>query len=138
LNPFFEQKQGEANVIRALCVLQDMIKKYMFVNYHIENWVFIIDTGNMGLFDLPINGLKLIIQTMSLNYCACMDKTYILNPSFGLKTSWSIVSAMMDQESVEKITMLKKDKFNKIFEKIPEECLEKKYGGKLPNLTVFW
>lgn len=82
--------------MRALCVLQDMIKKYMFVNYYIENWVFIIDTGNMGLLDLPINALKMIIGAMSINYCACMDKVFILNPSFGLKTSWSIVSAMMD------------------------------------------
>lgn len=110
----------------------------MFVNYHIENWVFIIDTGNMGLFDLPINALKMIIGAMSINYCACMDKVYILNPSFGLKTSWSIVSAMMDQESADKISMLKKEKLPLILEKIPAEMLEEKFGGKVPNLTTFW
>ncbi|EAR86555.2 CRAL TRIO domain protein (macronuclear) [Tetrahymena thermophila SB210] len=132
------KKQGEKNVMRALCVLQDMIKKYMFVNYHIENWVFIIDTGGMGLFDLPINALKMIIGAMSINYCACMDKVFILNPSFGLNASWSVVSAMMDHESAEKITMLKKDKYPKILEKIPAEMLEQKFGGKVPNVTQFW
>lgn len=115
-----------------------MIIKYMFVDYHIENWIFIIDTGKMGLFDLPINALKMIIGAMSLNYCATMDKVYILNPSFGLSTSWSIVSAMMDAESAEKITMLKKEKFSQMLEKIPAECLEKKYGGNLENFTRFW
>lgn len=101
----------------------------MFVDYHVENWVFIIDTGNMGLFDLPINALKMMISAMSLNYCACMDKVYVLNPSFGLKTSWSIVSSMMDSESAEKITMLKKDKFAVIQEKIDPQFLEEKFGG---------
>jgi len=75
---------------------------------------------------------------MSLNYCACMDKLFILNPSFMLNTSWSIISAMMDQESVDKITMLKKDKFKVILDKIPAEFLEEKYGGKLKNLKQFW
>lgn len=76
--------------------------------------MFIIDTGHLGLFDLPLNALKMIIGAMSLNYCACMDKLFILNPSFGLKTSWSVVSSMMDHESVEKIIMLKKEKFDVI------------------------
>jgi len=55
-----------------------------------------------------------------------------------LNTSWSIISAMMDQESVDKITMLKKDKFKVILDKIPAEFLEEKYGGKLKNLKQFW
>ena len=81
----------------------DMIKKYMFKDYFIENWIMVIDTGGLGLTSLPISGLKLIIGSMSTNYCATMEKMFILNPSFMLNTSWSIIKGFIDPESVEKI-----------------------------------
>lgn len=84
-----------------------MVKKYMFVDYCVENWIMVIDTGGLGLTSLPINGLKLIIGSMSINYCATMDKLYLLNPSFMLNTSWSAIKAFIDPESVEKIQFLK-------------------------------
>ncbi len=73
-----------------------MVRKFMFVDYHIENWILIIDTGGMGIFELPLKALNIMISAMSCNYCACMEKLFILNPSFGLKTSWSVISKMMD------------------------------------------
>jgi hypothetical protein len=50
--------------MRALCVFLDMIKKYMFVDYHVENWIMVIDTGGLGVFGLPMKGLKLIVGGM--------------------------------------------------------------------------
>ena len=80
----------------------------MFVDYHIENWIMVIDTGGLGVFGLPMKGLKLIVGGMQVNYCATMDKMYILNPSFGLSSAWSVIKGFIDPESLEKISVFKK------------------------------
>ncbi|EGR32613.1 hypothetical protein IMG5_076430 [Ichthyophthirius multifiliis] len=132
------KKQGQDTIIRALCVFLNMVRKYMFVGYYIENWILIIDTGGMGIFDLPLKALNMMIEAMSCNYCACMEKLFILNPSFGLKTSWSVISKMMDQESVDKIQMLKQENITKLQEYIDPCYLEQKFRGTVPNQTIFW
>lgn len=81
--------EGEENVIRSLSVFLDTIRKYMFVPYHIENWVFIIDVHDKGLFSLPISALRTIIGTMSTNYCATLERMFIVNPPWILRTAWS-------------------------------------------------
>ena len=42
------------------CLL-NIVKKYMFVDGKIENWVFIIDVKDKGIFDLPFKALNIII-----------------------------------------------------------------------------
>ena len=58
---------------------------------------------------------------MSTNFCASLDKMYILNPSSGLDFSWSVISSMhlinkdfMDSETKEKIEFLNSSKFKKM------------------------
>lgn len=50
----------------------------------------------MGLLGLPLANLKSIIEVMQLNYSGCLGKMYLLNPSFGLSTTWSIIEKFMD------------------------------------------
>lgn len=97
------KKDGEETILKALCTFLDMIKKHMFLDYCIENWIMVIDTCGLGLSSLPINGLNLIISCMANTYCATMEKMYLLNPSFILNTSWNIIKSFIDPESVEKI-----------------------------------
>ncbi|KAL4442786.1 hypothetical protein ABPG74_010675 [Tetrahymena malaccensis] len=132
------KKDGEETILRSICVFLDMIKKYMFLDYYIENWIMVIDTGGLGLSSLPINGLKLIIGSMSINYCATMEKMYILNPSFMLNTSWNIIKGFIDPESVEKIQFLKPKDYKEMQKRIPIKFLQKKYCGDHPDLTQFW
>lgn len=61
------------------------------IPYCIENWVFLLETNKMGIFDYPIKALGSIIGTMSTNFCASLDKMYILNPSSGLNFSWGVI-----------------------------------------------
>ncbi|EAS02076.2 CRAL TRIO domain protein (macronuclear) [Tetrahymena thermophila SB210] len=132
------KKDGEETILRSICVFLDMIKKYMFLDYYIENWIMVIDTGGLGLSSLPINGLKLIIGSMSINYCATMEKMYILNPSFMLNTSWNIIKGFIDPESVEKIQFLKPKDYKEMQKRIPIKFLQKKYCGEHPDVTQFW
>lgn len=52
-------KEGEQVVIQSLSVFLDMIKKYMFVPYHIENWVFILDVHEKGIHLCAIKTIKI-------------------------------------------------------------------------------
>jgi hypothetical protein len=70
----------------------------MFVPYHIENWVLMVDSCELSLMAFPTKTLQVIISCLQINYCATLDKMFILNPSFGLKASWSVVEIVLDSE----------------------------------------
>jgi len=61
-----------------------------------------------------------------------------MNPSFSLNTSWNIIKAMIDPETSQKISFLKKSSFKELQENIPIDQIEEKYGGTLPNVTKYW
>lgn len=86
----------------------ETVKKHMFVGGKVENWRFVIDTREKGVFDLPLKALGMIIDVMQVNFGGCLEKLYILNPSFGLSTMWSVIEKMIDEEAAAKIKFLKK------------------------------
>ena len=45
---------------------------------------------------------------------------------------------MMDPETVQKIRFIKKSNFKEILDFVADDQLQKKYGGKLEDLTEFW
>lgn len=85
--------------MRAICVFLEMIKYNMFVDGKVENWRFVIDTKEKGVFDLPLKVLNVIIGVMQVNFGGHLEKLYILNPSFGLSTMWSVIEKMIDEEA---------------------------------------
>eukprot|EP01015_Nassula_variabilis_P025145 TRINITY_DN4875_c0_g1_i13.p1 TRINITY_DN4875_c0_g1~~TRINITY_DN4875_c0_g1_i13.p1 ORF type:complete len:138 (+),score=29.32 TRINITY_DN4875_c0_g1_i13:65-478(+) len=68
----------------------------------------------------------------------CIRDRYILNPSFGLRTGWSIIKSMLDPETTEKIQFLKSSDFHVMLSHIPKNQLEQKWGGDVPDLQAFW
>jgi len=44
----------------------------MFVPYHVENWIMLIDVHEKGLMSLPLSALKSLIGNMSTNYCGTL------------------------------------------------------------------
>ena len=61
-----------------------IVKTHMMVAGKVENWIFILDTNHLGVFGLSLKTLSEIIDCMLVNFCGCLDKMYILNPSSGL------------------------------------------------------
>jgi len=61
-----------------------------------------------------------------------------MNPSMGLKLSWRIISAFIDEKSLRKISFTKKSDFPSLKEYFDPETLEITYGGTLPKPTEFW
>jgi hypothetical protein len=63
----------------------------MFIPYHIENWVIVMDVKYMGAMSLPIKTIRRITDVTTVNFCSTMDQMLILNPSFIVKATWNIV-----------------------------------------------
>jgi len=95
-----------------MCVFLETVKKNMFIDGKVENWIFVIDTKSKGIFDLPLKALGVIIDIMQVNFGGHLEKLYILNPSFGLSTTWSVIEKMIDEEAASKIKFLKKNKLD--------------------------
>jgi len=54
---------------------------------------------------------------------------------------WSCFSHnkdIIEEGSSKKIIFLDPDEYKVLLDKIPKNQLEQKYGGDLPNQTVFW
>jgi len=67
----------------------------------------ILDLHGMGLGSVPMKALGAIIGSMSTNFCATLERMYIVNPSGGLSFMWGAVTAFMDDETSDKIKMIK-------------------------------
>lgn len=71
----------------------------MFIPGKIENWIIFIDIGNKGLTGAPLGLIGTIISTMSKNFCSCLEKMYLVNPSTSLKFMWGTISAFLDEDT---------------------------------------
>lgn len=71
----------------------------MFVPGKVENWMFLLETNEIGVFGLPLKALGVVIDTMTVNFAACLEKMFILNPSSGLNFVWSTISGWLDEET---------------------------------------
>ncbi|KAM3146451.1 hypothetical protein pb186bvf_001420 [Paramecium bursaria] len=129
---------SEETYQNALSYYFGIIRRYCFVPGKIENWIFIMDTKKLGLTKFPFKAIQVTTGCMQVNFCGCLDKLYLLNPSSSLSFSWKMVSACADSDTLEKIQVLKAKEFSKMLERIPINQLEEQYGGKAPNLKRFW
>ena len=115
------------------------VQMYMFVPGKIENWIFVIDTCNKGLFSIPIKAVGSVIGMMQLNFAGCLHNLLILNPSSVLKWSWGLIEKFIDAEAAGKIRFLSQGQLPPLPNQINSAILQKKYGGSRPDFeTGFW
>jgi nicotinamide riboside transporter PnuC len=93
------KKYSRDTIIQALSFLMGIVRKYMMIGGRVENWIFMLETNKVGVFGLPLKGLGIIIDCMSVNFCGCLDKMYILNPSSGLDFTWSAIESFIDADT---------------------------------------
>lgn len=122
----------------TLCALCSVIEKYCFVPGKVENWVFIIETGNMSLWSFPFTILQKLVVMTSIAFTSTMDKLFILNAPRLLKASWGMVQKILHPETAAKISMINSDEYAQLLEKAPADQLEEKYGGTLAPPDVYW
>lgn len=92
----------------------------------------------MGLSEIPTTELKNVLQKISLNYGGRLFKLWIVNAPSSISMSWKIVSAFLDDITVSKVKIVKKNTDKSIFEICHPNQVEEKYGGTQQNRTTFW
>ncbi|KAL4487616.1 hypothetical protein ABPG72_017405 [Tetrahymena utriculariae] len=131
---------SEKHTLEALCYFLKKVQSCMFYPGKIENWIIILETNKMSFFKFPLGILKMIIQTLSVNFNATLEHLFILNPSTSFNVVWGGASSFIDSAQKEKISFISsKKEINKLHQKVELNQLEKKYGGYLEDLTNnFW
>lgn len=77
-----------------------------------------------------------MISAMSRNYRGRMFRLFAVQVGWLVRGLWKIVRPMLDEFTSSKINIFGSSDFEQeILKIIDENCLEKKYGGKLPNKT---
>ena len=109
------------------------MKKTVFIPGQVESWNLIYDLGGMGLSEIPTTLLKNVLKKISLNYGGRLSKLWIVNAPSSVSMSWKIVSAFLDDVTVNKVKIVKKNTDKSIFEICDPSQVEEKYGGTQPN-----
>ena len=84
-------KFGGDQYLNAMSYFLDVVVKHFMVPGKIENWIFLMDTKNLGLSAFPFKALGAAIKTMQLNFCGRLEKLYMLNPSSSLNGAWKMI-----------------------------------------------
>eukprot|EP01017_Pseudomicrothorax_dubius_P009602 TRINITY_DN13296_c0_g1_i5.p1 TRINITY_DN13296_c0_g1~~TRINITY_DN13296_c0_g1_i5.p1 ORF type:complete len:278 (+),score=34.74 TRINITY_DN13296_c0_g1_i5:381-1214(+) len=126
------------NFAKALAVITNMCKKYMFVNGKIENNIVLVDLNQKGLTDIPLTYVKEILDLLNTHFPCMIHNIFIIHSPFSLRASWSIIKNLLPDYAIEKIGFLEENDWSPLQKAVPMHVLEMKYGGRAPDRTVFW
>jgi hypothetical protein len=102
--------------LKATCFVLEEMKRTVFIPGQVECWNLLYDLGGMGLSEIPTTLLKNVLKKISLNYGGRLFKLWILNAPSSISMSWKIVSAFLDDVTVNKVKISKKNTEKAIFE----------------------
>jgi len=101
----------------------------------VENFVMIVDLKDVGLTSLPMGKVKGIITSGQRNFRGRLFRQFTLNSGWVIRQAWKIVSSVVDEFTAQKMNVVKEKETLKVLtEHIDPECIEEKFGGKLPNI----
>ena len=82
--------------------------------------------------------IKSTTSKMGANYGGRLFKMFTVNAPGTIYFTWKVISAFLDEVTVEKIKISKEKTEKSLFDNIDPSQVEEKYGGKQPNRTQFW
>ena len=132
-----DYKDIETGIIATIFVHEEVIRN-MFLPGQVENWVIIYDLGGMGISEIPMSTIKSTTSKMGANYGGRLFKMFTVNAPGTIYFTWKVISAFLDEVTVEKIKISKEKTEKSLFDNIDPSQVEEKYGGKQPNRTQFW
>lgn len=79
-----------------------------------------------------------MLQKMSLNYGGRLYRLWVVNAPMTITFSWKIVSAFLDQVTVDKIKISKSSSEKDMWSLCDKSQVEIKYGGSQPDRKTYW
>ena len=86
--------------------------------------MIIYDLGGMGVTDIPMSAIKSSSQKMSQNYGGRLFKMFVVNAPGTIYFTWKVVSAFLDEVTVEKIKISKTNSDKHMFDNIDPSQVE--------------
>ena len=126
------------DAIFACHFVDQYIIDFMLAPEKVENWVGILDLGNLSFSSLPKQWILEFIKAFSHHYYARIRRTYLLNSSFGVRWMWNIVKIFVDNVSKSKIVVEGSNTHQSLQEGVHPKQLQNKFGGEAENITIFW
>lgn len=113
----------------------DFVVKKLLVPGRVENWVMIIDLNDVGMTSLPAKKVQAIVGLTQKHFGGRLFRQFIINMSFMMRKASSLFLNFVDEITQKKI-FFHNDKTYKpdLAQLIQVECLEKKYGGRKPDI----
>jgi hypothetical protein len=124
-------------IFNPVYYLMLVVKAFKMVPYHAEKFVLLIDFNDISLTSIPYFQVIDILSNMGTYFCGLTERTLLYN-SVGISRIWKIVYSFLPEYQKKKIIFIPKGEERKALEWIDEMQLERRYGGRLPNLTSFW
>ena len=125
------------DILSTLFFFFSHIINNVLIEGQIENWVVIIDLGQVGLFSAS-GPFKKSISFLSDNFRCRMASASVVNCSGSVSMLWGVAKGFVEEETQKKISFESAGIPTKIISSVNASQLEKKYGGTLPNITAFW
>ncbi|CAD8054595.1 unnamed protein product [Paramecium primaurelia] len=133
-----QKKHDKEQIFKALSFLLGIVKKYMLIPGKVENWIFLLETNNIGCQGLQQKILEVLIDDLSTNFSGYLERMFVLNPSSGINFLWKQIKTFLNPETINKISFLQQKEFKQLQEFIEPNQLEQKFGGSQSNLKKFW
>lgn len=107
----------------------DYICKNFMMDGKVENWLLIVDCGNVGVSELPIKKLKGFMSAMKQRFRSRVFRTIAIESPWLFRAVWSMFLSSLDKYIQKKIVINGPDSKNCLLEYIDISELEEKYGG---------
>ena len=72
---------------------------------------------------------------MAQNFRGCLFRCFGVNCPWIVRSLWVVAKPMLSEFTLQKILILGANHKEDLLKTISEDCLEEKFGGKLPNKT---
>jgi hypothetical protein len=92
----------------------------------------------MGITEIPMGVIKSMTQKMSANYGGRLYRLWFVNAPMTISVSWKLVSAFLDQVTVDKIKISRSSTNDDMWTLCDHSQVEKKYGGTQADRTSYW
>ncbi|OMJ73919.1 hypothetical protein SteCoe_27301 [Stentor coeruleus] len=124
--------------LQAACFVLEFASKHMLFPGKVENWMCISDIGYRGLSDLPLNTLRKITQVLQDVFKCRLAYSAMINTPKTIYFIYSCLKPFLDPVTIDKISIAKGNVATNIIKYFNPYQVEERYGGKSPNLNVFW
>ncbi|KAL4493052.1 hypothetical protein ABPG72_003137 [Tetrahymena utriculariae] len=126
-------------ILDSMTYFFEFIINNMMLPGQIENWVVILDLGNIGLSSLPISGLKQIMGYLSSNYRSRMFATYVVNTPSSIFIPYKIIKGFLEEATIKKISFYSNGNPKPLFTHCHKSQIESTYNGDSKAINEkFW